>query len=76
MITLLVIFMILWLVGLSLAVFMIDRLLNTHEYLLYKLRDEIAIMRNKRAEGHIFCKTADRDFKCKGITLNDIKEEK
>lgn len=76
MITILIIVMILWLGGLSVAVFMIDRLLNTHEYLLYKLRDEINIMRNKRAEGHIFCKTVDRDFQCKGITLNDIKEEK
>lgn len=76
MITILMIVMILWLVGLSVEAFMINKLLNTHEYLLYELRDEINIMKNKRAGGHIFCKSVDGDFECKGITLNDIKGEK
>lgn len=62
-----------WLIIATIVMILMNRILKNHEALLYLLRDEI---NSNKAGGHIFCKTADMDFKCKGITLNDIKEEK
>ena len=63
MIEIVLIAMLLWIIALTVAVFMLNKLINNHEYLLYILRDEIN--KTKRETGHIFCKTADNDFDCR-----------
>mgnify|MGYP006988828862 CR=1 FL=1 len=71
MIELILIILILWIGGLTVAVIILDRCLKNQEKLLYLLRNEI----NSKT-GHIYIKTKDKDFNCKGITLNDIGEKK
>ena len=64
-----------WLTIATIAIILMNKILKNHEALLFHLRDEIA--KNRYKEGHIFCKTTDKDFNtCKGITLNDMEDIK
>lgn len=67
---LVLILLVIWLAGLTVAIFLLDSCQKNQADLLYKLRNDI----NKTSNGHIFCKSVDKDFNtnCKGITLKDM----
>lgn len=66
---LVLILLVIWLAGLTVAIFLLDSCQKNQADLLYKLRNDI----NKTSDRHIFCKSEDNDFDCKGITLKDME---
>ena len=42
-----------------------NRILTVHEQLMYTINEKCNY-NHHTAEGHIFCKNIDKDFKCKG----------
>lgn len=64
------VFLCVWVMFLTVELYLFNRIINKHEELLYLLRDRINSLESKR--GHIFCKTVDKDFGCKKISEEDM----
>lgn len=65
------VFLCVWVMFLAMEVYLLNRIINNHEEMLYVLRNRINSLESKT--GHIFCKTVDEDFGCKKISEEDIK---